>query len=128
MWTFIPLNLFDPLSFIYHCFLCFFQVIRHFDGCKADLVVCDGAPDGKPYNIVFAYLLFYLGYLHKISTNLSNFYYYSILLIIFLSQHCTFIFLFRQPSFKNPSKIATWTKETARNSNQVYFFSIRQLC
>ncbi|MCI64262.1 hypothetical protein A2U01_0085520, partial [Trifolium medium] len=22
-------------------------VIRHFDGCKADLVVCDGAPDGK---------------------------------------------------------------------------------
>lgn len=23
------------------------QVIRHFDGCKADLVVCDGAPDGK---------------------------------------------------------------------------------
>lgn len=24
-----------------------FQVIRHFDGCKADLVVCDGAPDGK---------------------------------------------------------------------------------
>jgi hypothetical protein len=25
----------------------FFQVIRHFDGCKADLVVCDGAPDGK---------------------------------------------------------------------------------
>jgi tRNA (cytidine32/guanosine34-2'-O)-methyltransferase len=34
-------------------------VIRHFDGCKADLVVCDGAPDGKtvdkvsvsPFNI-----------------------------------------------------------------------------
>jgi len=25
----------------------FIQVIRHFDGCKADLVVCDGAPDGK---------------------------------------------------------------------------------
>ena len=23
------------------------KVIRHFDGCKADLVVCDGAPDGK---------------------------------------------------------------------------------
>lgn len=29
--------------------LCCFslQVIGHFDGCKADLVVCDGAPDGK---------------------------------------------------------------------------------
>lgn len=26
--------------------LFFCQVIRHFDGCKADLVVCDGAPDG----------------------------------------------------------------------------------
>lgn len=25
----------------------FLKVIRHFDGCKADLVVCDGAPDGK---------------------------------------------------------------------------------
>lgn len=28
----------------------FQQVIRHFDGCKADLVVCDGAPDGKKLN------------------------------------------------------------------------------
>lgn len=31
-------------------FRIFFQVIRHFDGCKADLVVCDGAPDGKITN------------------------------------------------------------------------------
>jgi hypothetical protein len=30
-----------------HFFSCSIQVIRHFDGCKADLVVCDGAPDGK---------------------------------------------------------------------------------
>lgn len=31
-------------------FFSFFQVIRHFDGCKADLVVCDGAPDGYAHN------------------------------------------------------------------------------
>ena len=33
---------FASLFFFFH-----FQVIRHFDGCKADLVVCDGAPDGR---------------------------------------------------------------------------------
>ena len=26
------------------------QVISHFHGCHADLVVCDGAPDGMPGN------------------------------------------------------------------------------
>jgi tRNA (cytidine32/guanosine34-2'-O)-methyltransferase len=36
------------------------QVIRHFDGCKADLVVCDGAPDGK------------IGLLHKWSLTLFH--------------------------------------------------------
>lgn len=30
----------------------FLKVIRHFDGCKADLVVCDGAPDGKTVDTV----------------------------------------------------------------------------
>lgn len=34
------------------CFLFLLKVIRHFDGCKADLVVCDGAPDGKAVVIV----------------------------------------------------------------------------
>mgnify|MGYP000040533425 CR=1 FL=1 len=29
---------------VIHLNIC--QVIKHFDGCKADLVVCDGAPDG----------------------------------------------------------------------------------
>lgn len=33
------------ISFV--IYLSHLQVIRHFDGCKADLVVCDGAPDGK---------------------------------------------------------------------------------
>lgn len=34
------------------------QVIKHFDGCKADLVVCDGAPDGRMNSLVlnFSYL------------------------------------------------------------------------
>lgn len=39
----------------------FVKVIRHFDGCKADLVVCDGAPDGITVNSVsfsFRFLLF----------------------------------------------------------------------
>lgn len=35
----------------------FVKVIRHFDGCKADLVVCDGAPDGITVNS-FRFLLF----------------------------------------------------------------------
>ncbi|KAA3455030.1 FtsJ-like methyltransferase family protein [Gossypium australe] len=47
-------NLFEPILFIecvymtsisFVIYLSHLQVIRHFDGCKADLVVCDGAPD-----------------------------------------------------------------------------------
>jgi hypothetical protein len=34
-------------SFFKGSLLTLLQVIRHFDGSKADLVVCDGAPDGK---------------------------------------------------------------------------------
>lgn len=40
------------LSLIYTAFI---QVIRHFDGCKADLVVCDGAPDGMQYYFIPAF-------------------------------------------------------------------------
>lgn len=34
------------LKILLHRYFSYSQVIRHFDGCKADLVVCDGAPDG----------------------------------------------------------------------------------
>lgn len=37
-------------------FSCSIQVIGHFDGCKADLVVCDGAPDGKE-NVKFNFII-----------------------------------------------------------------------
>lgn len=32
-------------------------VIRHFDGHKADLVVCDGAPDGMPMHGTYSFCL-----------------------------------------------------------------------
>lgn len=38
--------------------LCHLQVIRHFDGCKADIVVCDGAPDGKIIFLVFNFSVY----------------------------------------------------------------------
>lgn len=45
------------LSF-FHFFLSnFLQVIRHFEGCKADLVVCDGAPDGKTMVLILFFFL-----------------------------------------------------------------------
>ncbi|KAK4775929.1 hypothetical protein SAY87_023890 [Trapa incisa] len=47
-----PVALIEGVNFVYflfqfsfHCASSLCQVIRHFDGCKADLVVCDGAPD-----------------------------------------------------------------------------------
>ena len=53
-------NLFDLILFAecvympsFVIYMCHLQVIRHFDGCKADLVVCDGAPDGKTIFMVF---------------------------------------------------------------------------
>jgi hypothetical protein len=44
-----------------HFFSCSIQVIRHLDGCKADLVVCDGAPDGKEKIAYFEFI--YLKYM-----------------------------------------------------------------
>ena len=41
------------LSFFFFFLSNFLQVIRHFEGCKADLVVCDGAPDGKTMVFIF---------------------------------------------------------------------------
>ena len=50
-----PLFILLFLSFIFFFFFLsnFLQVIRHFEGCKADLVVCDGAPDGKTMVFIF---------------------------------------------------------------------------
>lgn len=51
------LCLFLWLTFFWFLFL---KVIRHFDGCKADLVVCDGAPDGKAVVVIVLFTVQFL--------------------------------------------------------------------
>lgn len=48
--------------------LAFLKVIRHFDGCKADLVVCDGAPDGKKVVAVSVLTSIFFSYAMKITS------------------------------------------------------------
>lgn len=50
------------------------KVIRHFDGCKADLVVCDGAPDGEhnKSSVVFSQPYIFSHYLKKLSPYLCS--------------------------------------------------------
>lgn len=52
-----PLFILLFLSFIFFFLSNFLQVIRHFEGCKADLVVCDGAPDGKIMVFIYLFLM-----------------------------------------------------------------------
>lgn len=57
-----PLFILLFLSF-FHFFLSnFLQVIRHFEGCKADLVVCDGAPDGKTMVLILFFFFLMVQY------------------------------------------------------------------
>ena len=57
-WYWSPI-VYPTLSFFHFFFFLsnFLQVIRHFEGCKADLVVCDGAPDGKTMVFIFFFLM-----------------------------------------------------------------------
>ena len=56
-----------PLSFSF--LICFFsKVIIHFDGSKADLVVCDGAPDG----ITFCFTLHFFFKRHYALSKLTS--------------------------------------------------------